>query len=425
MVVLLRLAYVTVRTPWGAGESFILPEILELQRKGHKVTVFPLRPERSLVAGAEARAVAEIAVRIPLLSLGVFFGGVLMGVRHPLLVASTLWTILRCSGSCRNILKNLLVFAKGLVLARRIKQDRFDHIHVHWASTTATAGYIASKMSGIPWSFTAHRWDITENNMLKEKVTTARFVRAISKAGASTLAQLLGAGLEDKIRTIHMGVATGGGQAMSPAPARLGTDASGLIACTANLLPVKGHRYLLQALASIRSHGLQVRCWLIGTGPLRAQLKRDTARLGLESCVEFKGQLPHDELLRLYHSGLVDVVVLPSIVTEDGEHEGIPVSLMEAMAAGIPVVSTRTGAIPELLEGGAGVLVPQKDPVALAEAIELLISDVSLRRCIGEAGRQRVLQEFKIDTVVDELVRLFRVCRVTLPGKPSRLPEHS
>src|SRR5262249_50286198 len=131
------------------------------------------------------------------------------------------------------------------------------------------------------------------------------------------------------------------------------------------------------------------------------------ARLELPDRIHFLGQMSHDELLRGMAEGNWDIVVLPSIVTDSGEHEGTPVSLMEAMICGIPVISTETGGIAELLEGGAGILVNQKDAVALAQAIQRLVSDPALRTKLGKAGQQRVLESFTIQQTVDELERRF------------------
>jgi glycosyltransferase involved in cell wall biosynthesis len=296
----------------------------------------------------------------------------------------------------------MLVFPKALALAHTARLLKADHIHAHWASTTATAAYVASSMSGIPWSFTAHRWDIQEDNMLKEKVRTASFVRVINKRGLTEIDRIVGYELSRKVRVIHMGVDT-----EKYGPARFGlpntsNDKTPLIVCPANFVPVKGHRYLLDALAQVKLKGLSFKCWFFGAGPLEDALKRQTAELCLTDYVDFRGRLPHPELLELFNSGLVDIVVLPSIVTKDGACEGIPVALMEAMAAGIPVVSTRTGGIPELVEG-AGLLVDPADSTELASAIMELIGNPELRLKLAEAGRSAVQRDFSLSSIVLQL----------------------
>jgi glycosyltransferase involved in cell wall biosynthesis len=138
---------------------------------------------------------------------------------------------------------------------------------------------------------------------------------------------------------------------------------------------------------------------------LEAELRRQVGELRLEEEVEFLGWLPHEKLMQMYEQGEVDVVVLPSIVTEEGEKEGIPVALMEAMAYGIPVISTETGGGPELLSG-AGIIVPPKSPQALAEAIIELMKTEKFRRQLARLGRARVEMSFSLKLNIQKLLQL-------------------
>jgi glycosyltransferase involved in cell wall biosynthesis len=175
----------------------------------------------------------------------------------------------------------------------------------------------------------------------------------------------------------------------------------------ANLLEVKGHRHLVDALALLRERGVPVVAGLAGQGPLRAEIEGHATRLGLgDSCV-ILGQLSHEQLLARYADGRVDVVALPSVTTPSGEKEGIPVSLLEAMGHGVPVVGTAAGGVPELLGDGSGLLVPPADPVALADALERLARDEPLRAQLARHGRERVERDFSVDAVVRELAARF------------------
>jgi len=158
-----------------------------------------------------------------------------------------------------------------------------------------------------------------------------------------------------------------------------------------------------------RGAGLEV--WLAGDGVLRKDLEKDVETRGLSGTVKFLGQLPHPKLMRLYNEeGARIIVVLPSVELGNNQHEGIPVSLIEAMSYGIPVISTTTGGIPELLEGGAGLLVPPGDARALADAIQRLIEDPKLRRRMARTGRERVRGGFAVEGVVTRLVARFEAC---------------
>jgi glycosyltransferase involved in cell wall biosynthesis len=179
----------------------------------------------------------------------------------------------------------------------------------------------------------------------------------------------------------------------------------------ANLLDVKGHAYLLEAVRLLLNGGIRLRVDLAGDGPLREELARKVEQLGLRETVTFLGLLPHEELLESMRGGGWDMLVLPSIVTDSGEKEGIPVAIVEAMSCRVPVVSTATGAIPELFEGvDDALLVPPKDPAALAWAIERLIKEPGLRERMAESGRRRVVASFSVEQMTAELIKRFEMC---------------
>jgi glycosyltransferase involved in cell wall biosynthesis len=264
---------------------------------------------------------------------------------------------------------------------------------------------VAGEISGIPWSFTAHRWDIAENNLLEIKAAKACFVRAISEKGAQAISSYL-APPARKLHVLHVGIDVSG----SAEPPRRERDETRMAVVTmADFVEVKGHRHLLEALQILKDRGPLVQLELAGDGPLRAELERQVEETGLSDWVTLLGTVPHASLLSDLKAHRWDAVVLPSIVTEKAE-EGIPVSLIEAMGAGIPVLSTRTGAIPELLREGAGLLVEAGDPVGLADALEELARKPGLRERLAEEGRRRVLNDFDILIVASALAQCFEKC---------------
>lgn len=402
----MHVLYVTVQTPWGRSEAFILPEIIEIRRQGHRVTVCPLRPQKKIAPGKEPVQVADDAVHLPLLGWRTLCYAALTTLWRPLPSVRIVLRLLRSSGGARKLIKNLAVVPKGLALAWLTRCLRPDHIHAHWASTPSSAAFIAAEITGTSWSFTAHRWDIKERNALALKIRSAVFARAISEKGTLQLRKEVPSSCHSKVFCIHMGASFSGTERgpVNDDPTLPGESTVPIIACPANLLPVKGHTVLLEACTLLQRWQVSFRCLLFGQGPLEYELKRMSERAGLGTLVEWRGHIPHDELLDLYRSRKVSLVVLPSIVTEDGEEEGIPVSLIEAMSAGIPVVSTLTGSIPELLRGGAGLLVPERDPYALAQAIRGLLDDPILYRATADAGRKRVEEAFSVERTVSDLI---------------------
>ena len=175
----------------------------------------------------------------------------------------------------------------------------------------------------------------------------------------------------------------------------------------ANFVEKKGHRYLIEALGLLPGPPAAVTCDLAGSGELEDEIRGLVAAAGVGNRVNFLGMVPHHELLAGLRDGRWQAVVLPSVETAQGEKEGIPVALMEALAAGVPAVSTTTGAIAELLEEGAGVLVPPRDPRALAAALQELAEHPALRAQLARAGRRRIEEAYEIGAVVGQLEAAF------------------
>jgi glycosyltransferase involved in cell wall biosynthesis len=382
-----KLVYVTSSLPYGPLEAFVLPEIAALERLGHEVWVVPMWPRGERIH-ADAERHSERTLSAPVVSPAIAADAVRGLPRSLPKLTTTLRTKPRLAA------KNLVVHPKAVWLARRLQELEAEHVHAHWAAASATLAMVAAELAQVPWSLTAHRWDIREANLLPAKARSACFVRAISEGGARELEQRVGLDGWHPV-LLRMGVEL-------PASTATPRDGGELRLVTpASLLPVKGHRYLIDALAGLDGVTLD----LAGAGPLREELERRA--LGLP--VRFLGPVSHPELLAGLVEGRWDAVVLPSAPTPEGDQEGVPVSLIEAMAAGVPVVSTRCGSIPELVTEGSGLLVPPADPPSLSGAIESL-RDPELRRRLSLAGRERVEREFDVDRIAAKLAERFARC---------------
>jgi colanic acid/amylovoran biosynthesis glycosyltransferase len=383
-------------------EPFVLAEIVELQRRAEALIVVPVWPDSPIFHGELTRQVDQYSIRLPVISpmiLG-YAGAELL--RSPRRVGRVLREIIKGSSSPRVLLKNLVVFPKAVYVARLVQRFGAHHIHAHWASVPATMALVVSRLTGVPWSFTAHRWDIVEDNLLATKVRSALFSRVISLHGRNEILNILEESRYSHLHVIHMGTSV---------PERRGAcppkqDREFLIACIGNLVEVKGHRYLIEACQLLRQRGIRFVCHLIGDGPLRWDLHGMVQQLGLQQSVRLVGALPHDEVTRMFRERKIDLVVLPSIETSSGEHEGIPVALMEALAHRMPVISTASGGIPELLGDGAGILVKPADATALADAIQRIMEDSAFRASLVDTGFAKVSADFNIRTVADRLVAL-------------------
>jgi glycosyltransferase involved in cell wall biosynthesis len=401
----LHIVYITVRTPFGPGESFIIPEANELLRSGIDLKIFPILPRKKIWHTSLAHfekhnfLLRLFSIKVPLLALQCI-------LFKPSRVIRTILCVLTASKNFRILLKNLSIIPRSLAAAHLFEAAGVRHIHAHWGSRTSTLALLVSEISGIPWSFTVHRWDIYENNILRKKIESARFVRCISQKGKEDLIRIAGGtrAVADKVRVIHMGIDLPEGQGVVDAPAHDRFR----IAVPANMLPVKGHRYLIEAISLLQvKNGFRISCSFFGDGPLEESLRNQVSSLGLDNAITFCGRVAHALLLDAYRHGEFDSVILPSINTDDGQHEGIPVCLIEAMAHGLPVISTRTGSISELVDEETGILVPERDSKALAEAISRVAAGGERIRSMTSAACQKVQVEYEISSVAKKLIESF------------------
>ncbi len=399
----MRIAYITAHAPFGKIESFVLQEVLEIQRRGHDVFVIPRNPPKEILHKAYFEQVAPRTFRIGLFSLPIWISVVRTVFQRP----SRFFSALAIIFHSRNLpiaLKNLSVFPKAAWIAEFLKKQKIEHLHAHWGSTPSSMAMMAAKLADVPWSLTIHRFGLWEKNLLPEKVRSAAFIRCISEKSRRDLLEIVGTQFWQKIHVIHVGIQI---------PERFvppsETVSPFILATPANLVPVKGHVYLVRAVERlIKQAGLtNIKAIFWGDGPLRKSIQNTIDELGLNEHFELPGAVPHPEIIRAYRESRVHAVVLPSIVTKNGIHEGIPTALMEAMAYGVPVISTNTGSISELLSEGRGLLVPEKDPDALAGAILQIYQNSDLRKKLSEFGYARVRSEYNIQKIGEKLIALF------------------
>lgn len=395
----MRLVYVTSQFPLTDDEAFLAAEARALAGSIDRLCIVPMRPVRPALH-EDAAALVDLTVASPLLSPRIARTAASELARSPRACLRPVSALAR-GRSPRILAKNILVTPKALWLARLLREVSAEHVHVHWGGTSATMGMLAAERAGIPWSLTLHRWDITENNLLARKIRSASFVRTISAHGAAEVRRIVPG---SAVEVIHMGVELAALDGVATAPRREPGSALRLLA-VGQLIPVKGHCVLLDALAAVVADPAQPEVTLdvAGDGPLRATLEARARRLGLERRVRFLGWVPHASLLQRLQARSWDALVHPSIDV-DGQHEGIPVALMEAMAAGIPVVATRTGGVSELVDGASGLSVGQS-PDELAGAIRRLAGDPGLAEELGLRGRERVLAEFEVGRVAATLLQ--------------------
>jgi colanic acid/amylovoran biosynthesis glycosyltransferase len=337
-----------------------------------------------------------LTLRRPLFDLGIATAALAETARSPLAVARAFALLFR-SPQPTVLLRNLVSFPKALWLARLARSSDADHIHAHWAGPPSTVALVASRISGVPWSLTAHFGDISANNLLREKSKSARFVRFIA-AAMMDLARETAVGIdESRWVLVHFGV-----ELPEPRARREAVNDPPVLLMAARFDPVKRHDILIHATRRLLDGGVDVEVWLAGRGGRLEEATKQLARdLGVDRNIRFQGIIPRATVLEWLESGQIDVVVLPS----DGE--GISVSLIEAIAHWVPAVGTDAGGVAELLGDGCGELVPLGDADAFADAIARVLRMPKLREHMVRAGRARVEREFAVESVVRRLRELF------------------
>jgi colanic acid/amylovoran biosynthesis glycosyltransferase len=397
----MKLGFVCGLFPFAFREQYFEDEVSSLVAY-FDVEVFETRATQNVdrypnVPGAH---VYLGMMNLPLLTLALR-----EAARNPLKVAHLLATLAFSKCALRARVVNLLLFPKALALAHESRRRGIGHLHVNWLTSSATVVYVASELTGIPFSITAHQHDIFSDNLIALKVRHAEFVRVISERNCRFLRDRLPPELRAKCVVGHLGVRL-------PELARVAQPHDGpvRILCAARLCEWKGHRFLVSALASLRARGLRFSCDFVGADETGGEVERCVQSAGLADWVRLPGYVPHQELVRALEAGSYDISVLAS-TERSGEHEGIPVAFMEAMAVGLPVVGTRTGSIPELVDESCGIIVEQRDPKALAEAIGSLILDPVLRKRLGENGRRKVLAEFETGASTRRLATLLAAAK--------------
>jgi glycosyltransferase involved in cell wall biosynthesis len=422
-----KVAYIMSRFP-KLTETFVLYEMTEVERLGTELEVYPLLKERQKVVHPEVQAF------LPRTHFHPFFSWKILAaqwhyIRKDRARYLRLWSeVLRGTwGSANFFFGALGIFPKSVRFAYEMAASGVTHVHAHFATHPALAAFIIHRLTGIPFSFTAHAADIqVDRRMLDRKIEAASFVVAISEWNKELMARECGEAAREKIHVIHCGISP---EVFDPelcekesrrppafscleeylqsglwggTPVRTGLDSGEgprrlELISVGSLEEYKGHRYLISALRLLHELGLEFRCRIVGEGPLRRELTAHIARAGLRERVELLGGRPRPEVARRLAEA--DVMVLASVPTPSGKQEGIPVALMEAMASGLPVVSTAISGIPELIESGeTGLLVPPADAFSLADAIEQLARNPDLRARLGEAGRRKVMREFNLRT---------------------------
>lgn len=411
----MSVAYIVSRFP-HFSETFIVRELEAVAARGAEVELLSLFASRDRgTHPAAARWTARL--RRPSARAGMR-AVARWALRRPLRLASVLATVaLTHRRAPRVLVRALATVPLALAHATTVQRLGIRHVHAHYATYPTLAAWVVFRMTGCPYSFTAHAHDLyVDRSMLCRKLGDATFAVPISRFNRRLLESECPA-TATPLHVVHCGVD----------PSAVGHRARTLPAqgpvralCVASLQEYKGHRYLLDALAAPGEVG-RIELDLIGDGPLRPALEEQASRLGLRDRVRFLGV--RDEGAVTGALAAADLFVLPSVVGADGQMEGIPVALMEAMSAGVPVVTTRISGIPELVRHDeTGLLAEPGDPRSLATMLAAALADPAATAARGIAARRVVEQDF---TLAEQGRRMAQLLAAACAGAPARRSQPS
>ncbi|HEY8224463.1 MAG TPA: glycosyltransferase [Pyrinomonadaceae bacterium] len=390
-----RVGYVLKRYP-RYSETFIVNEILAHERAGLEIEIFALRPPNDTHF---QDAISRVRANVTYLPCD--------GVK-----AADFWRAIEDTSRKLPGLFQSLDAAVGaeavevfqaVMLANQAHSRGLTHLHAHFATSATTVARLAARFAKLPYSFTAHAKDIFHDSVrqsdLETKFADASAIVTVSDFNLDFLQHKF-ARVAARVERIYNGLD------LERFCFRTPDDRSPLIVAVGRLVEKKGFCDLVQACAILKERGLQFSCSIVGTGPLQMELANQITRLDLKSQVELLGPRPQAEIISLVQEACV--LAAPCVIAEDGNRDGLPTVLLEAMALGTPCVSTNVTGIPEIIRNDeTGLLVPQRDPASLAEALTKIITSSQLSVRLATSARKLIETEFDVNHNAALLRRLF------------------
>ena len=390
-----HIAYIVKRYP-RYSETFVVREILAHEAAGIQVHIFALRSSND----------THFQNAISLVRAGVTY------LPAEDVSANQFWLAYEQARQCIPHFSertNLITGEDGravyqsLLLAQEASQRGISHLHAPFAHKGATVARLASLLTGIPFSFTARAKDVfpleVQPEDLKRKLRDASAVITISDYHVKYLRERYGP-VADRVRRIYNGLDLEIYSYHNP------QHRLPVLLSVGRLVEKKGFEDLIKACSLLSEQGVEFTCRIIGEGYLEGVLRDEIRKLDLESKVDLLGPRPELEVIDLMQAA--SVFVLPCVVSEDHDQDGLPNVIFESMALGTPCVSTDVAGIPEVVHNEkTGLLVPQRNPAALAEALRRLLSDPALRVQLSRQARDLIEREFDIRKNAAERRKLF------------------
>jgi colanic acid/amylovoran biosynthesis glycosyltransferase len=402
---MLKVAYILSRFP-DLTETFIMREMYWLHESGVEVDIFALLPQQPAPIHQQAEELMPRVHYSPyVLSWNLICAHFYYVFRSPLRYLRALWRAVELTWREPSILFRVLaLYGKIVYFARQMEGMGIEHIHAHFVWINGIAAAIVSDLTGTTFSLHPHAFGLfmRDQQDVRRQLEGADLVVTVSEFHRAYIADLCD-GIEcGDVEIVHYGLETDRFQLPEQADVRRIPH----ILSVGSLIEKKGHEYLIDACAILAHRGYEFRCSIIGRGPLQELLQARINANGLADEVQLVGGIRQQKVIGFYHQS--DIFALPCTIAQSGDRDGMPNVLIEAMAMQIPVITTSVTGIPELVHDREnGLLVPDRDATVLAQALELLLRDESLRAELGKRGRETVLRGFDIRRTTAHLAKLF------------------
>ncbi len=394
-------AYIVKRYP-RYSETFIVTEILAHEAAGANIEIFALRPPSDTHFQDAIGRVRAPVTYIPFERVRTddFWAA----LRQSSASLPRLWEVLHEIGG-----EDARTVYQAIAVAQLVVERHISHLHAHFATSATSVARLAARLADVPYSFTAHAKDIygpdVRHDDLRDKLADASGVVTVSDYNLAYLRQTFGPAA-DRVTRVYNGLPLEEFPYSSPG------DRPALILCVGRLVEKKGLADLIDACAILDHAGCSFACHIVGEGPLEASLRERIDRLGLPGRVLLLGPRPRIEVVR--HLQKASVFAAPCVVSSDGDRDGLPTVLIEAMAVGTPCVATNVSGIPEIVTDElTGLVVDEHKPYALAAALDRLLTDTALRVSLASAARAHIESSFDAHRNAQQIRRLFQLSDTT------------
>ena len=399
----LKVGYVVKRYP-RFSETFIVNELLAHQRAGWSPHIFSLLPPNDTHFQESISQVKSPVMYLP--------------AEKP--KGSDLWRTIRDSlqhfPRAKDVLANAVSATaqeinQAMSLALSIRKFRIDHLHAHFATSAATVARLAAQMAGITYSITAHAKDIfhadVDETLLREKIAGSSAIVTVSDFNADHLKSRFPECSSNVVRIYN-------GLPLHEFPFDASPDREPRVIAVGRLVEKKGFSHLLEALAMLARQGLCVDCEILGDGPQRSQLEAQITKLDLSDHVRLRGSVPqrsvYDSIRR------ASLLAAPCVMAADGDRDGLPTVVLEAMAMGTLCVGTDVTGLPEVLrDRETGLVAPPGDASVLAAKIAYALNSTEVRRRIAINARALIEQAFDVDRNAAQLRAVFHQAGTNVP----------